>query len=164
LRRFFFDLSLEIRIQVGYLLPLAKPPVKFGFKHLNHNRLLKRLRYFFAQNDAKLGLTAGWVIGPMVGAWLAAATSLRAMLWMTALCALAQIIPLGTLKRGQVRPPIASRPQWSVLPPSHWHTMRPLLAFTGLYVLVYAGESVKYGFLPLYMDVQLHLGPAVRGA
>ena len=80
----------------------------------------------------------------MVGAWLAA-TSLRAMLWMTALCALAQIIPLGTLKRGQVRPPIATRPQWSVLPPSRWHTIRPLLAFTGLYVLVYAGESVKYG-------------------
>ena len=111
----------------------------------------------------RMALTAGWVIGPMVGAWLAAATSLRAMLWMTALCALAQIIPLGTLKRGQVTP-MATRPQWSVLPPSRWHTMRPLLAFTGLYVLVYAGESVKYGFLPLYMDVQLHLEPAVRGA
>jgi MFS transporter, SET family, sugar efflux transporter len=111
----------------------------------------------------RMALTAGWVIGPMVGAWLAAATSRRAMLWMTALCALAQIIPLGTLKGGQVRPPIATRPQWSVLPPSRWLTMRPLLAFTGLYVLVYAGESVKYGFLPLYMDVQLHLEPAVRG-
>jgi MFS transporter, SET family, sugar efflux transporter len=96
----------------------------------------------------RMALTAGWVIGPVVGAWLAAATSLRAMLWMTALCALAQIIPLGTLKRGQIRPPIATRPQWSGLPPSRWHTIRPLLAFTGLYVLVYTGESVKYGFLP----------------
>ena len=112
----------------------------------------------------RMALTAGWVIGPMVGAWLAAATSLRTMLWMTALCALAQIIPLGTLKGGQVRPPIATRPQWNVLPPSGWQTIRPLLAFTALYVLVYAGESVKYGFLPLYMDVQLHLEPAVRGA
>src|SRR6266436_3173894 len=27
-----------------------------GIKHLNHNRLPKRLRYFFAQNDEKLGL------------------------------------------------------------------------------------------------------------
>jgi MFS transporter, SET family, sugar efflux transporter len=112
----------------------------------------------------RMALTAGWVIGPTIGAWLAAATSLRAMLWMTALCALAQIIPLGTLKRGQVRPPVAIRTLWSVLPPSGWHTIRPLLAFTGLYVLVYAGESVKYGFLPLYMDVQLRLDPAVRGA
>ena len=112
----------------------------------------------------RMALTAGWVIGPTIGAWLAAATSLRAMLWMTALCALAQIIPLGTLKRGQIRPPVAIRTQWSVLPPSGWHTIRPLLTFTGLYVLVYAGESVKYGFLPLYMDVQLRLDPAVRGA
>jgi MFS transporter, SET family, sugar efflux transporter len=125
----------------------------------------------------RMALTVGWVIGPMIGAWLAAAISLRAMLWMTALCALAQIIPLGTLKRGQVSgahlrpaqivagPPMATCPDWNVLPPpSRWHTIRPLLAFTGLYVLVYAGESVKYGFLPLYMDLQLHLEPAVRGA
>jgi SET family sugar efflux transporter-like MFS transporter len=36
----------------------------------------------------RMALTPGWVIGPTVGAWLAAAISLRAMLWMTALCAL----------------------------------------------------------------------------
>jgi SET family sugar efflux transporter-like MFS transporter len=112
----------------------------------------------------RMALTAGWVIGPMVGAWLAAATSLRAMLWMTALCTLAQIIPLGTLEHRRIRPPAATPLEWGVLPPSPWRAMRPLLTFTGLYVLVYAGESVKYGFLPLYMDEQLHLEPAVRGA
>lgn len=42
--------------------------------------------------------------------------------------------------------------------------MVPLLAFTGLYILVYAGEAVKYGFLPLYMNDQLLLEPAVSGA
>ena len=46
----------------------------------------------------RMALTAGWVIGPVLGAWLAAATGLRALLWMTALCALAQLIPLGTLE------------------------------------------------------------------
>jgi SET family sugar efflux transporter-like MFS transporter len=112
----------------------------------------------------RMALTAGWVIGPMVGAWLAAATSLRAMLWMTALCTLAQIIPLGTLEYRRIRPPAATPLEWGALPPSPWRAMRPLLTFTGLYVLVYAGESVKYGFLPLYMDEQLHLEPAVRGA
>ena len=112
----------------------------------------------------RMALTAGWVIGPMVGAWLAAATGLRAMLWMTALCTLAQIIPLGTLEHRGIRPPAATPLEWDVLPPSPWRAMRPLLTFTGLYVLVYAGESVKYGFLPLYMDEQLHLEPAVRGA
>ena len=42
--------------------------------------------------------------------------------------------------------------------------MLPLLAFTGLFVLVYAGESIKYGFLLIYMEEQLHIEPAVRGA
>jgi MFS transporter, SET family, sugar efflux transporter len=112
----------------------------------------------------RMALTAGWVIGPMLGACLAAATSVRAMLWMTAACALAQIIPLGTLKHRPVRSPAAIPFEPNVLPSSRWQTMRPLLAFTGLYVLVTAGESVKYGFLPLYMDQQLHLEPAVRGA
>src|ERR1700740_3373720 len=57
----------------------------------------------------RMALTAGWVIGPMVGAWLAAATSLRAMLWVTALWPPSPTIPLGALKRGQIRPPIATR-------------------------------------------------------
>src|SRR6201996_8011143 len=76
----------------------------------------------------RMALTAGWVIGPMIGGWVAAATTLRPMLWSSALCARAQIIPIGTLKGGQARPPTATRPHWSVFPPSRWHTIRPLLA------------------------------------
>src|SRR5262249_59369407 len=56
----------------------------------------------------RMAFTAGWVIGPVVGAWLAAATSVRTMFWMTALCFLAQIIPLGTLTHSPVRPPAAT--------------------------------------------------------
>jgi SET family sugar efflux transporter-like MFS transporter len=42
--------------------------------------------------------------------------------------------------------------------------MLPLLTFTGLFVMLYAGEPVKYGFLLIYMEERLKLGPAVRGA
>ena len=42
--------------------------------------------------------------------------------------------------------------------------MLPLLAFTGLYVMVYCGEPIKYGYLPIYMHDQLQLAPAVSGA
>jgi SET family sugar efflux transporter-like MFS transporter len=42
--------------------------------------------------------------------------------------------------------------------------MLPLLAFTGLYVLVYAGEPIKYGYLPIYMHDDLQLPTAVSGA
>jgi SET family sugar efflux transporter-like MFS transporter len=42
--------------------------------------------------------------------------------------------------------------------------MLPLLAFTALYVLVYAGESIKYAYLPIYMNDQLHYPAALSGA
>src|ERR1700751_1796893 len=52
----------------------------------------------------RMAMTAGWVVGPLVGTWLADTASLRVMLWMTALCSLAQIIPLGDSKVRQ--PPL----------------------------------------------------------
>ena len=42
--------------------------------------------------------------------------------------------------------------------------MGPLLVFTGFCVLVNAGDSVKFGFLPLYMYQNLHLDSTIRGA
>jgi SET family sugar efflux transporter-like MFS transporter len=42
--------------------------------------------------------------------------------------------------------------------------MLPLLAFTALYALVYAGEPIKYGYLPIYMRDTLHLPAVVSGA
>lgn len=112
----------------------------------------------------RMALTAGWVVGPVIGAWFAAEVGIRAMFWGTALCFLAQIVPLGTLN---VDAPPAQRAVNSASAstmPSQWSAMTPLLIFTGLYILVYAGEAIKYGFLLLYMEEQLHLEPGLRGA
>jgi MFS transporter, SET family, sugar efflux transporter len=109
----------------------------------------------------RMALTGGWIVGPVLGAWVAAAYGLRPMLWMTAICTLLQIAPLGTLN-----PAVKPKPK-SAKGPTHHASLRamvPLLAFTGLFVLVYAGEPVKYGFLLIYMEEQLKLSPAVRGA
>ena len=58
---------------------------------------------------------------------------------------------------GDATPPrLAQRPGLRV--------MLPLLAFTGLYVFVYAGEPIKYGYLTIYMHDDLHLPTAVSGA
>jgi MFS transporter, SET family, sugar efflux transporter len=112
----------------------------------------------------RMALTAGWIVGPVLGAWIGATLGLRAMLWTTAICFLVQILPLGTLREtapasmaaGGIDTALAGRPGFAA--------MLPLLAFTGLFVLVYAGESIKYGFLLIYMEDQLHIEPAVRGA
>jgi SET family sugar efflux transporter-like MFS transporter len=113
----------------------------------------------------RMALTGGWIVGPVLGAWVAAAYGLRPMLWMTAICVLLQIAPLGTLNPlGKPKPQQASGPAREPTRHASLRAMLPLLGFTGLFVLVYAGEPVKYGFLLIYMEEQLKLSPAVRGA
>ncbi len=109
----------------------------------------------------RMALTAGWIIGPVLGAWMAAVYGLRPMLWLTAICLLLQIVPLGTLEVRAARDPQATD---GAKPHTSLRAMGPLLAFTGLFVLVYAGEPIKFGFLLMYMEDQLKLDPAVRGA
>ncbi|MFM0289166.1 MFS transporter [Paraburkholderia megapolitana] len=109
----------------------------------------------------RMALTGGWIVGPVLGAWVAAVYGLRPMLWLTAICMLLQIVPLGTLN------PVARPKLESTGEPARHASLRamlPLLTFTGLFVLVYAGEPVKFGFLLIYMEEQLKLSPAVRGA
>ncbi|AWS42757.1 MFS transporter [Streptosporangium sp. 'caverna'] len=118
-------------------------------------------------NDAvvavvRMALTAGWVIGPVAGAFLAAQTSSRTMLLATAICTLAQILPLGTLRT----PAITSARQTSE-PDTRGPSVRdmlPLITFTALYVLVYAGEPIKYAYLPIYMNGQLDFPAELSGA
>lgn len=111
----------------------------------------------------RMALTAGWVVGPALGAWFAAETSVRALFWATAICFLAQIVPLGRLKVSAPSRAKAAEDSQPAGSPS-FRSMLPLLAFTALFVLVYAGESIKFGFLLLYMEEQLRIEPAIRGA
>jgi MFS transporter, SET family, sugar efflux transporter len=119
----------------------------------------------------RMALTAGWVVGPVLGSILATAAGSRVMLAATGVCALAQIVPMGFARTGSARPGAhaasasgsevqagrrAQRPKL--------RGMLPLLAFTGLYVFVYAGEPIKYGYLPIYMRDDMHLPTAVSGA
>jgi SET family sugar efflux transporter-like MFS transporter len=115
----------------------------------------------------RMALTFGWVIGPVAGAYLAAQSSLRATLIATAVCTIAQILPIGTLReRADVAPVTDTHESVATVVRAHVpvRAMLPLLAFTGLYVLVYAGEPIKYAYLPIYMNEQLHVPAALSGA
>ena len=111
----------------------------------------------------RMALTAGWVIGPVAGSFLAAQTSLRTMLLATAIATLAQIVPLGTLKTPPPAVPAEHTPKAGRRGPG-LRAMLPLLAFTALYVLVYAGEPIKYAYLPIYMNTQLDFSAGLSGA
>lgn len=116
----------------------------------------------------RMALTAGWVVGPVLGTLLAAQAGSRAMLLATAAATLLQIAPLG-LRRDSAAARRVAAEEATELHAAHTPrpglaAMAPLLLFTGLYVCVYAGESVKYAYLPLHMSGTLHLPAAVSGA
>ncbi|MFE6158727.1 MFS transporter [Streptomyces sp. NPDC056486] len=112
---------------------------------------------------ARMAMTSGWVIGPAAGTVVAAHFGLREMLLATAICCGLQIIPLGTL-RPQGAERIDNNGEETKGQRPGIRAMRPLLLFTGLYICVYAGEPIKYAYLPIYMDEQLHFASGLRGA
>ena len=118
----------------------------------------------------RMALTAGWIVGPVAGSLLAGAAGPRVLFAVIGLCTLAQIIPMGTSNDRRTEPGGRSRTVASPAqdePRTRRPSLRatlPVLAFTAMYVLVYAGEPIKYGYLPIYMHTDLHLPTAVSGA
>ncbi|WP_344096845.1 MFS transporter [Microbacterium deminutum] len=117
----------------------------------------------------RMALTAGWIVGPVLGAFLTAEFGPRTMLISTAIFTLAQIVPLGFLRSSTTFE--ADFTVDAMTAESERNVrgrgiriMLPLLTFTGLYVLVYAGEPIKYAYLPIYMNDYLHLPAVVSGA
>ena len=111
----------------------------------------------------RMALTAGWIVGPVLGSLLATAAGPRAMLAATGLCTLAQIVPMGFARTVSARPRAQAASDARSERPGP-RAMLPLLAFTGLYVFVYAGEPIKYGYLTIYMHDDMLLPTAVSGA
>nr|WP_294694634.1 MFS transporter [uncultured Friedmanniella sp.] len=117
------------------------------------NRVLSAVRMAF---------TGGWVLGPVLGSWFGGEFGLRALLVATSLCTLAQVLPLGAQRVHRYLPPgsDASRPA----PRAAFRPMVPLLVFTGLCVLAMSGDTIKFGYLPLYMADELGISDTLRGA
>jgi SET family sugar efflux transporter-like MFS transporter len=107
----------------------------------------------------RMGFTLGWILGPVLGSWYGGVFGLRSLLVATAICVFAQIIPFGRqrIERYQThRVRESSRRELT--------HMLPLLAFTTVCVLAMTGDTIKFGYLPIYMADELHLSDGVRGA
>lgn len=111
----------------------------------------------------RMAFTAGWIIGPVLGSWLGAVVGLRHLLLATAVLTAGQIVPLGRL---QVARYVAEVPAERPIPSSDGQreSAVPLYAFVGCCVLIMNGDTLKFAFLPLYMENQLGVSDAVRGA
>ncbi|MCA9833281.1 MAG: MFS transporter [Thermomicrobiales bacterium] len=112
----------------------------------------------------RMAMTAGWMIGPVIGTTIAAATSTRWVAVFTSVCALLQILPL-TAVRTSPQVPLPTQTGLSVQVPTKvtWSQLTPVLIFTALCLNINASETVKYAFLPIFMTDELHLSASLQG-
>ncbi|TDW92329.1 MFS transporter [Kribbella sp. VKM Ac-2566] len=108
----------------------------------------------------RMAFTTGWILGPVFGSWFGGVFGLRALLVATAACVFAQMIPLGRQRVERYDAPRAGTSDER----RRIDQMAPLLIFTAVCVLAMTGDTIKFGYLPIYMAEQLHVSDAVRGA
>jgi SET family sugar efflux transporter-like MFS transporter len=109
----------------------------------------------------RMAFTVGWIIGPVLGSWFGGVFGLRALLVATAACVFAQMLPLGGQRVERYQDPAISSQPGGRRRLDH---MMPLLVFTAICVLAMTGDTIKFGYLPIYMAEQLHVSDSVRGA
>lgn len=126
----------------------------------------------------RMAMAFGWIVGPVIGAVLGAVLGLRPLLLATGICVLLSLVPLIGAKAPslaareaavtRLRAPGTVSDDPAVAPAAtsarREGSMLPLLVFTGIYVLIMCGETVKLAYLPLYMDGELRVDAGVRGA
>ncbi|GAA1576189.1 sugar efflux transporter [Kribbella hippodromi] len=108
----------------------------------------------------RMAFTTGWILGPVFGSWFGGVFGLRPLLIATAVCMFAQLLPLGRQRVERyidIATP-AGHPRRRIA------DLLPLLVFTAVCVLAMTGDTIKFGYLPIYMAEQLQVSDSVRGA
>jgi MFS transporter, SET family, sugar efflux transporter len=109
----------------------------------------------------RMAFTAGWIIGPVVGSWFGGVFGLRSLLLATAILTVAQLIPLGRQRVERYQDATVGTRSGGR---RRIANMLPLLLFTAVCVLAMTGDTIKFGYLPIYMADQLRISDAERGA
>ncbi|HEV2529017.1 MAG TPA: MFS transporter [Thermomicrobiales bacterium] len=113
-------------------------------------------------STVRLAYTIGWVVGPVWGSFFGSVVGSRVLLVSVALLTGAQILPL--IRHRVARFVIAApRTVAAVGRRGEFRAMVPLLMFAGLCSIAVSGDTLKFSYLPIYMDEELGTSDAVRG-
>ncbi|MET1007979.1 MAG: MFS transporter [Propionibacteriaceae bacterium] len=115
-------------------------------------------------STVRLGFSLGFMTGPIVGSVVGGMAGLRVTLIAAGVCTLLQAVPMiGQRVERAVpkldQPQAGSSDQKSPAKPS----LVPLLTFLGLSVLAMCGDTIKFAYLPIYMELQLGTPDWLRG-
>jgi MFS transporter, SET family, sugar efflux transporter len=115
-------------------------------------------------STVRLGFSLGFMTGPVLGSVLGGVAGLRLTLIAAGVCTALQAVPMigQTVTRAVTDRPVprhgaasqnASRPQ----------SLLPLVTFLGLCVLAMCGDTIRFAYLPIYMELQLGTPDWLRG-
>jgi SET family sugar efflux transporter-like MFS transporter len=115
-------------------------------------------------STVRLGFSLGFVTGPVLGSVLGGVAGLRLTLIASGVCTLLQAVPM-------IRQTVIRAVPEPVVPPygaadrdgSTRQSLLPLLTFLGLSVLAMCGDTIRFAYLPIYMELQLGTPDWLRG-
>jgi SET family sugar efflux transporter-like MFS transporter len=114
-------------------------------------------------STVRLGFSAGFMTGPILGSVLGGVAGLRVTLITAGVCTVLQLVPMIGQRVTRAEPPRS--PSGSVVaggsPASP--SLLPLLSFLGLSVLAMCGDTIRFAYLPIYMELQLGTPDWLRG-
>lgn len=115
-------------------------------------------------STVRLGFSVGFMIGPVLGSVLGSVAGLRLTLVTAGMCTVLQAVPMigrtvtRTLPRETGHPDVQARRK---SPRSG--SVLPLVIFLSLGVLAMSGDTIKFAYLPLFMELQLGTPDWLRG-
>jgi SET family sugar efflux transporter-like MFS transporter len=114
-------------------------------------------------STVRLGFSLGFMTGPLVGSVVGGVAGLRVTLVVAGICTLLQAVPMFGLTVARAEPEPAAEDAAPGRTGSRPISLLPLLAFLSLSVLAMCGDTIKFAYLPVYMELQLGTPDWLRG-
>jgi MFS transporter, SET family, sugar efflux transporter len=115
-------------------------------------------------STVRLGFSLGFMTGPVLGSVLGGGAGLRLTLIASGVCSVLQAVPMirQTVIRA-VPDRVVPADGAADLDASRRQSLLPLLTFLGLSVLAMCGDTIRFAYLPIYMELQLGTPDWLRG-
>jgi SET family sugar efflux transporter-like MFS transporter len=115
-------------------------------------------------STVRLGFSLGFMTGPLLGSVLGGVAGLRLTLIAAGVCTLLQAVPmLGQTVTRAVPVRLVSHNGAAGRNATRPRSLLPLVTFLGLCVLSMCGDTIRFAYLPIYMELQLGTTDWLRG-
>ena len=115
-------------------------------------------------STVRLGFSAGFMTGPLLGSVLGGVAGLRLTLIASGVCTVLQAVPMiGQTVTRAVPDRLIAPDSAAGRKASRPLSLLPLVTFLGLSVLAMCGDTIRFAYLPIYMELQLGTPDWLRG-